>query len=175
VVTSSGNRPIEDTATGKGEWAFLVYRLPRVPSAPRISLWRSLRRLGAVLVGDGLVALPADARTIEHLQWLAAGIRENGGEASVWAARPTDRRDAARLVRHSRDAAEAEYVALVKQATEPSADGSRALRRLRRQLRAIESRDFFGAPSAERARRAVDRLAHGVPQAGSRKSELVSA
>ena len=30
------------------EWVLLAYRIPREPSTPRISVWRKLRRLGAV-------------------------------------------------------------------------------------------------------------------------------
>jgi Protein ChrB, N-terminal len=153
------------TKTNNREWAFLLYRLPREPSAPRISLWRALRRLGAVLVGDGLVALPVSARTIEHLEWLAAGIRDNGGEASVWIAGPTTRRDGEQLARQSRDAADDDYRAVVREADSAAgsdldeAETRRTLRRLRRQLHAISTRDFFGAPSAAKARAAVEALA----------------
>jgi hypothetical protein len=153
------------TKTDNHEWVFLLHRLPREPSAPRISLWRAVRRLGAVLVGDGLVALPASARTIEHLEWLAAGIRENAGEASVWIARPTTRRDSERLARQSRAAVEDEYRAVIREASSAARrdhdqlELARSLRRLRRQLHAVSTRDFFGAPSADKARAAVEALA----------------
>ena len=153
------------------EWAFLVYRLPREPSAPRISLWRSLRRLGATLLVDGLVGLPANARTIEHLEWLAAGIHENGGEASVWAAQPTTRRDGERVARQSRASVEAEYLALMRAAKAET--DKRSVSALRRQLHAIESRDFFGAPSAAAARRSVDAVTRRSAQ--SKRTEPVRA
>ena len=143
------------------EWVFLLHRLPREPSAPRIGLWRALRRLGAVLVGDGLVALPAQERTIEHFEWLAAGIAENGGEASVWVARPTTRRNSERLARQSREAAESDYRGLIREAgqLEPGELDPRTVRRLRRTFHVIESRDFFQAPSRDTAQAAIERLA----------------
>ena len=49
----------------------LCYRVPREPSAPRIAIWRKLRRLGTAQLADGLVALPADARTREQLEGTA--------------------------------------------------------------------------------------------------------
>ena len=145
------------------EWAFLLHRLPREPSAPRIALWRSLRRLGAVLLSDGLVALPASARTVEHLEWLAASIEEQGGSASVWQARPTASHNGERLVGQSLMAVEDEYLGVIRQVeaaqTADRADANKAVRRLRGELRRVATRDFFGAPSAGRAREAVERLA----------------
>ena len=55
-------------------------------------MWRKLRRLGAVQLVDGLVALPADAETIEAFDWLADEVVEAGGEAWTWRA---DRLEAA--------------------------------------------------------------------------------
>lgn len=139
----------------------LVYRLPREPSAPRLAVWRSLRRFGAVLLGDGLAALPADERTIEHCEWLAAGIEENGGFAAVWLATPRQRRTAERLAAQATAAAEAEYGAVLDEATmagDDVAQAAAAQRRLRRRLREISARDYFGAPSREAARVAVERL-----------------
>jgi hypothetical protein len=143
----------------QAEWVFLVHRLPRTPSAPRIALWRALRRLGAGLLTDGLVALPADPRTVEHFEWLASGIRENGGDSSVWVARPSTRQSSEQLASQIRDAAEEEYRSVIREATGGGGDKRRLQRRLRRQLRAIGARDYFAAPSSDRARRAVEDLA----------------
>src|SRR5438876_11325206 len=71
-----------------GQWVLLAYRLPREPSTPRIALWRALRRLGVGQLLDRLVALPADSRTREQMEWLADEVLEAGGEATVWLARP---------------------------------------------------------------------------------------
>jgi hypothetical protein len=35
------------------QWVLLAYRLPREPSAPRLAVWRSLKRLGAAQLLDG--------------------------------------------------------------------------------------------------------------------------
>src|SRR3954470_12487901 len=73
---------------GPGEWVLLSYRLPRAPSTPRITIWRKLKRLGVAQLSDGLVALPADARTREHLEWIADEVLAAKGEATIWIARP---------------------------------------------------------------------------------------
>ena len=75
-------------STPVGSWVLLAYRLPREPSNPRVAVWRKLERLGVARLGDGLVALPADARTREQLDWLAEEILEASGVATVWLASP---------------------------------------------------------------------------------------
>src|SRR6266508_2617686 len=58
-------------SSGPGEWVLLWYRMPREPSTPRIAIWRKLKRLGVAQLGDGLITLPADARTRGQLDWIA--------------------------------------------------------------------------------------------------------
>ncbi len=151
------------TESAAGQWVFLLHRLPREPSAPRIALWRAIQRLGALLLADSLVALPASPRTVEHLEWLAAGIEEQGGAASVWIARPTTGRTTDQLVEAARSAIDAEYRSLMRESdagAELRGPGeSRLLRRLRAELRRIGTRDYFGAPSAAAARSRVELLA----------------
>lgn len=148
------------------EWVFLLYRLPREPSAPRIALWRATRRLGALLLADGLVALPASARNIEHVEWLAAGIEEQGGTASTWLARARTPGASEALVAQARAALDGEYRSVVREAARLDgrtsvAERRRAMRRLRAELHRIQTRDYFGAPSRSVAQEAVERLAEG--------------
>jgi ChrB-like protein len=148
--------------TQSREWVLLQHRLPREPSAPRIALWRAIRRLGALLLADGVVALPASARTMEHLEWLAAGIEEQGGTASVWVASPTTGTTTARLIEQARAATDDEYRAVMRDALAPEltlAERRRLARRLRAELRRIGSRDYFGAEAGPAARARVDELA----------------
>ena len=76
---------------GAGAWVLLTYRMPREPSTARVGVWRKLKRLGVAQLADGVVALPADARTREQLEWLADEVVESGGAATVWDARPGGR------------------------------------------------------------------------------------
>lgn len=150
---------------GPGEWVLLTYRLPREPSTPRSSVWRKLRRLGVAQLADGLVALPADARTRELLDWLAEEIREAAGTAGVWLARPTSvaqERDLATAMAAERAA---EYAAVREAAhaaaalDEPSR--RRTVGRLREELRRIRRRDFFPPLERDAAVAAVEALAAG--------------
>lgn len=142
----------------------LAYRVPREPSTPRIAVWRKLRSLGVAQVGDGLVALPEDARTREQLEWVAADVDAAGGSAILWRAEMLSTRDEQHLITQLQQARAQEYRALIVQADElartwPVADPARALDRLRRELRGIRRRDYFPPPEQESARHAVETLA----------------
>jgi len=142
------------------EWVLLAYRLPREPSTPRISVWRKLRRLGALQLVDGLVALPASTATAEAFDWLADEVIDAGGEVWTWRATPGSKAQHGDLVSRINDAIAGEYEALV---AEVGAAGHepppRTAQRLRRALHRVQARDHFGAPGKEAARRAVERLA----------------
>ena len=116
-------------------------------------------------VGDGLVALPEDARTREQLEWVADDIEAAHGSASLWRAELLSIRDEQRLVAQLVTARAEEYVDISRRARaaqtdqiDPAVTG-RLLGRLRRELRRIRRRDYFPPPEAELARRAVQELA----------------
>jgi hypothetical protein len=151
-------------------WVLLSYRLPREPSTPRITVWRQLERLGVARLGDGLVGLPADARTREQIDWLAAEIRQAGGTATVWLGAPATEADEEAIVDGMRVARTVEYDTVIEKAmavaTADSDEKTRALRRLREELHRITRRDFFPTPQRDRARAAVDAL---VDQSSTRE------
>lgn len=148
---------------------FLVYRLPREPSTPRIVLWRRLRALGAVQVADAVVALPLDARTKEQLEWLADHVVAAGGEADIWLSEAVSAAQERALAERMAAAVSEEYQAIIDEAQQAEYGEAparrRALRKLRRELRAVRTRDFFPPPEAAEARRAVEMLAEQVESA----------
>jgi hypothetical protein len=125
-------------------------------------VWRKLKRLGVGQLADGLVTLPADARTREQLEWIAEEIVESGGQASIWLAHPAsadlERQVAARMA----DARATEYAAVTAEATSAAAAGERERRRvgerLRAELRRIGRRDYFPPPERYAAQAAVRAL-----------------
>lgn len=155
----------------------LVYRLPREPSAPRLSVWRRLKRLGVAQLGDGVVALPEDSRTREHLEWVAQEVVENGGHAQVWQAQPLSGRTHRELASELAAARREEYLGLLAAVEAagvlPPAERPRLLRRLQRELRLVERRDYFPPAEREGARRAVAQLALSCPPDKARPGSRV--
>ena len=147
-----------------GEWVLLTYRLPREPSTPRSAVWRKLRKLGVVQISDGLVALPASARTREQLEWLAEEVIDAGGTAGIWLAHPATRAQEHRLAKTMTAARAVEYQAVIAAAADAADEAdmsarASALRRLRNDLRAIQRRDYFPPADRDQAEAAVQALA----------------
>jgi hypothetical protein len=140
----------------------LSYRLPREPSTPRIAVWRKLKRLGIAQISDGLVALPADARTREQLEWIADEVIEAGGVAGIWLARPAALAQERDLAATMAAARAQEYRAVIAQAgearTTDEATRVAIARRLRAELRRIARRDYFPPRERDQARAAVQDL-----------------
>jgi hypothetical protein len=152
----------------RSDWVLLCYRLPREPSTPRIALWRKLRQLGAAQLLDGLVALPADSRTREQLEWLADQVGEAGGAAEVWVAQPGAAAQERRLIERMRRRIADEYGAVAAAAAEALSEDlgrrKRTLARLRQEFRRVRRRDYFPPPEREQARAAVERLAESLKE-----------
>lgn len=146
-----------------GEWVLLSYRIPREPSTPRIAVWRKLKRLGVGQISDGVVALPADARTREHLEWIAEEVVEAGGTASIWLARPATMAAERELATAMAQARADEYAAITAEASAatsaPLSARQSLARRLRAELRRIHRRDYFPPIERDQARTAVETLA----------------
>ncbi len=167
MVTTHGREALD--------WVTLIYRVPREPSAPRIAVWRKLKALGVAQLGDGLVALPEDARTREHLEWVADQVIEAGGTALLLRAQALAHRDERALAQSMSRARAKEYRELAARAAEVEAEAAgpveRAgvLKRLRADLRKIKKRDYFPPAERDDAVAAVNRLAITLPG-----SQLVS-
>ena len=150
------------------DWVLLNYRMPREPSTPRIAVWRKLKRLGVAQLGDGLVALPADARTQEQLEWVAEEITAAGGSSYLWQAQLTSDSQERMLVASLAEARAEEYRVIRSRAVEAAAvsgqERERLLRVLRGELRRVHRRDFFPPSERDRARRAVEALVEPAEQ-----------
>lgn len=155
--------------TGSAHWVLLSYRVPREPSTPRIAVWRRLRQLGVAQLGDGLVALPEDARTRELLEWVADDVTAAGGHAVLWRAQTLAAADERAVAQAMADARAEEYRAVIAAAdlavTGPADEATRALRKLRHDFQTVRRRDHFPPPEREAAAKALDRLSRTVTSA----------
>lgn len=149
-------------------WLILVIRLPADPSRHRVAVWRELRRIGALSLGQGIWAVP-------EVPVFADGVRRAleltdgaGGQGLTLQASGRTAEDAARFremfaAARSADWAEfladcgkfeAEIAKEIRIATFTLAEleeEEQSLERLRRRHRDLTARDVFGAPEAAEA------------------------
>ena len=148
-------------------WIVLTWRLPSESSTPRVATWRTLRRVGAVLLTPGAAVVPYDEDLLEQLDFLAQSIDEAGGEAWVLPVQHLSDREEATIRERQRQARESEYQTLATEAKRvPSRSRSRqglarvrrerALGALERRLRSVADRDHFHAPGKRAAARVIE-------------------
>jgi ChrB-like protein len=146
----------------------MFVRLPADPSRHRVAVWRELRRIGAVPLGQGSWAVPDAAVFTEGINRAVEMAERGDGEIVVLSASGRSERDEARLVTLFTDEREEEWSEFIADCGKFDAEIDReiekgkftlaeleeedqSLDRLRRWHRTIKSRDIFGAPSATEA------------------------
>src|SRR3954470_23959106 len=133
------------------QWLLLLYKVTPEPTANRVSVWRKLKRLGAILLHDAVWVLPPSPRTIEELRWLAAEIRERGGEAMLWeASLGLDGTDD-ELVRQFLAQVDGAYADILGGLEQPDAD----LVALSKRYQQARRQDYCQSPFGERVRAAL--------------------
>jgi hypothetical protein len=128
-----------------------LYKLPTEPSAPRVYIWRKLKRMGALLVLDSTWVLPDTPRTLEHFQWLATEIIEIGGEALLWKSHPALVGQEEDLCQQFIAQVDDGYAALLAglQQADPDFD------HISRQYQNLKNRDYFNSKMGVQVREAL--------------------
>ncbi|MFC9537255.1 Chromate resistance protein ChrB [Streptomyces sp. NPDC057717] len=150
------------------QWVVLVLRLPSQPSRHRVAVWRELRRVGALSLGQGVWAVPEVPVFADGVQRALELTERANGEAIVLRASGREADDAARfqaLFTAAREEDWAEFVAdcgkyeaeidkeirAAKFTLAELEEEEQSLERLRRWHRDLKARDVFGAPGAAAA------------------------
>lgn len=158
--------------SGKPSWLMISYQIPSEPAAPRVSVWRKLKSMGAIYLNKGSCLLPDTHDHVRRLRMIANEISEAGGEAFLIAARGLEEADEARVVARfqaDRDDAYEEFLdkcddferEVAKEVAQEHytyaelEENDVDLRKLEGWLEKIRRLDFYGAP---RAAEAHDRL-----------------
>ncbi len=136
----------------------LHYKIPREPTALRVSVWRRLKRLGAILLHDAVWVLPATPETRENCQWLSTDIREQGSEAMIWEAHLLLPGQDDVLVHEFLAQVESEYDAIMKALSHGDPD----LGVLGRRYQQTCSHDYFHSPRGQQVRQALTDIAGGL-------------
>lgn len=140
------------------KWIMLILKLPPArTTAFKVATWRKLKKLGVYPVQDSVCILPESERTLESLEWIAAEVRDMGGDASVWQvealtpAREKEMRD------FFLDQVNAEYRRLIQEVA--AAGTEKQLRNLWSRYNRVRAQDYLKSPLAVEARAACEQRA----------------
>lgn len=155
-------------------WLVLVIKLPAEPSRHRVAVWRELRKVGALSLGQGVWAVPDVPVFADGVQRALELTRRAEGEAVCLDASGRSAEDATRfeaMFTAARqddwsefladcgkfDAEIAKEIRNAKFTLAELEEEEQSLERLRRWHRDLTARDVFGAPLATEA---AQRLKH---------------
>jgi hypothetical protein len=155
-------------------WLVLAYTLPAEPSRMRVSIWRRLRKLGAVYLDEGVWVLPNSEEMAGALKIVVREIENFGGTAAAFVSSDFEGSQAGRMRARFLAARDEEYAELqgqcqrfmvhVEHATETERytfaeidELEEELAKLERWLGEIRSRDAFGSPQAQVCAEAIEK------------------
>jgi len=149
-------------------WIVLVVRLPAEPSRHRVAVWRELRRIGALSLGQGIWAVPDVPAFTDGIQRAIELAGRGEGEVVQLDANGRSEADAERLAALFTEARQAEWEEFVAECGKFDAEidkelakkkltlaeleeEEQSLERLRRWYRELKTRDVFVSPQAAQA------------------------
>ena len=97
------------------EWLTINYTLPKEPSRVRVSVWRKLKKSGAVILGQSVWFLPVNENNEAFLQKISDEIIQNNGESYIMRMIPQDESTLERIVAAFNQARDEEYSELLEQ------------------------------------------------------------
>lgn len=153
------------TGNGPLDWTVLLIRVAAEPSRHRVAVWRELRRIGALPLGQGVWAVPDVPAFVAGLSRTRELVERAGGEIIELRASGASADDAARfeaMFTSAREADWAEFLADCDKYDEEIdkemrtrkftlaelEEEEQSLERLRRWHRDLGARDVFGAANA---------------------------
>lgn len=154
-------------------WIVLIVRVPSEPSRHRVAVWRELRRVGAVQLGQGSWALPDAPPFDGFVDKMVALVGEHEGEVFALSASAIDETTASRMRNLYDEARRAEWVEFESECGKCLAALAKEIRnekftlaelneeaqkvdRLRRWHRELRSRDVFDSVDETAMQRQLD-------------------
>jgi len=158
----------------------LVVRVPAAPSRHRVAVWRELRRIGALSLGQGTWAVPDVPAVTDGITRVIELADRGDGEVVVLAATGRGETDTTRLAAWFTAERQEEWAEFLADCGKFDAEidkeidkgkftlaeleeEEQSLERLRRWHRDLKARDVFGAPAGVEAdqqlKHCVERLA----------------
>ncbi len=152
----------------ENNWAAINYTLPREPSRARVSIWRKLKKIGAVNIQQSMWILPSNEENFALFGNIKNEVFQNNGEAFVMTL-SVDEEGKKIIIEKFKAARNEEYGELIEQCEEffkeieketarknftfaEIEENEEELLKLKQWYEKIAARDSFGAPLQEKAK-----------------------
>jgi hypothetical protein len=144
-------------------WVLLVYRVPTEPASRRVTIWRDLKRMGALYLQQCVCIFPNRADITAELDRITAKIAAMDGEYTLFDVPRLRAGDEEKIVQAIRDLRNKEYAEIVEECEtkfvkeiefehfrqnytfEEAEEIAQDLEKIRRWHERIVDRDWFGA------------------------------
>lgn len=100
---------------GDTGWLLLVYRVPSEPASKRVTIWRELKRLGALYLQQCVCIVPSRPELVAALATIVARIESFEGDATRFEVPSLPPADEARIVGAFRELRDKEYAEIVEE------------------------------------------------------------
>lgn len=164
----------------QNEWIVINYTLPREPSRVRVSLWRKLKKIGAVNIQQSMWILPHSDKNYSLLSEIKAEVSQNSGEAFVMLS-SIDEEGKKAIIKRFNGARDEEYGELLEQCEEffkeidkeiarenftfaEIEENEEELNKLKEWYEKISARDTFFAPLKEKSKLELMKCAESFDQ-----------
>ena len=162
------------------EWELFLYRLPSEPSRTRVAVWRELRRLGALPLGQAVVAVPCVEPFTAGIDAIEQRVTSGQGTSYRFKLPGLDDAQRSRLQADWNALREHEYAEIVEECetkflkeiefeifranlTASEAEEIEAdLEKLKSWSGRVRTRDVFGAPGRSDAELAIKQCEHAL-------------
>ena len=148
-------------------WLLLLYGLPSKQTAERVSLWRKLKKFGALQLKTSAYVLPDTPAHFERFQWLAQQVRDGGGETTLIRVTEIEGLSSEAIAGLFNDARAADYRDLMtavntllrKQKKTQRLTRDEELEKLRERFAELRQIDYFDCPAAHDVELLLERAA----------------
>lgn len=149
------------------EWILLVYRVPTEPASRRVTIWRDLKRMGALYLQQCVCILPRRDDLVAELERTTTKLTGMGGEYTRFALPSLPSEDEAKIIASFRALRDKEYMEIVEECAskfvreieferfrenytfEEAEEIGQDLEKIRRWFRKVKDRDWFEAEGRE--------------------------
>ena len=159
-------------------WILLVYRVPTEPASRRVTIWRDLKRLGALYLQQCVCILPNQDGLSDDVDRITAKLTDMAGEFTRFDLPALSTANEAKIVSSFQALRDKEYAEIIEECEtkfvreieferfrenytfEEAEEIGQDLDKIRRWFARVEQRDWFGASGRQLVAEWIDRCQH---------------